>query len=110
MLLDDSRWKGQIFVGGAWVPGAGGVADVVEPATGATLAQSGLAGPADVETAAVNASEAQRDWAALPHPARAAVLRKAGRALDRACGGDQLVEHPRSRRYRRHGGLRRTRR
>jgi benzaldehyde dehydrogenase (NAD) len=78
VILDDSRWKGQIFVGGAWVPGAGGVADVIEPATGAALGQSGLAGPADVATAAVSASEAQREWAALPHPARAAVLRKAG--------------------------------
>ena len=70
MILDDSRWKGQIYVGGAWVPGAGGVADVIEPATGAALAQSGVAGPADVATAAVSASEAQREWAALPHPAR----------------------------------------
>jgi benzaldehyde dehydrogenase (NAD) len=78
VLLDDSRWKGQIFVGGAWVPGEGGVADVIEPATGAALGQSGLAGPADVATAAASASEAQREWAALPHPARAAVLRKAG--------------------------------
>ncbi|HEY5049883.1 MAG TPA: aldehyde dehydrogenase family protein, partial [Acidothermaceae bacterium] len=78
MFLDDSRWKGQIFVGGSWVPGAGGVVDVIEPATGATLAQSGLAGPTDVAAAAISASEAQREWAALPHPARAAVLRKAG--------------------------------
>jgi len=78
VILDDSRWKGQIFVGGSWVPGAGGVVDVIEPATGATLAQSGLAGPTDVAAAAISASEAQREWAALPHPARAAVLRKAG--------------------------------
>jgi benzaldehyde dehydrogenase (NAD) len=78
VFLDDSSWKGQIFLGGKWVPGAGGVADVIEPATGAVLGQSGLAGPADVATAAVSAHEAQRGWAALPHPERAAVLRKAG--------------------------------
>ena len=45
VFLDDSRWNGQIFVGGAWVSGAGGVADVIEPATGAALAQSGCRGP-----------------------------------------------------------------
>ena len=78
MFLDDARWKGQIFVGGAWVPGAGGDADVIEPATGASLGRTGRAGVADVATAAISASEAQREWAALPHPARAAVLRKAG--------------------------------
>jgi len=78
VFLDDARWKGQIFVGGAWVPGAGGDADVIEPATGASLGRTGRAGAADVATAAISASEAQREWAALPHPARAAVLRKAG--------------------------------
>jgi benzaldehyde dehydrogenase (NAD) len=77
VFLDDSRWKGQIFVGGEWVSGGGGVADVIEPATGAVLGQSGLAAPSDVARAAANASEAQRGWAALPHPERAAVLRKA---------------------------------
>ena len=78
MFLDDARWKGQIFVGGAWVAGAGGVADVIAPATGAVLGQSGRASASDVDAAAISASEAQREWAALPHPARAAVLRKAG--------------------------------
>lgn len=38
----------------------------------------GLAGPKDVAEAAASAAAAQREWAALPHIARAAVLRRAG--------------------------------
>ncbi|GII23223.1 aldehyde dehydrogenase [Planosporangium mesophilum] len=38
----------------------------------------GLATPEDVAEAGVRAAEAQKEWAALPHTARAAVLRKAG--------------------------------
>jgi benzaldehyde dehydrogenase (NAD) len=37
-----------------------------------------MANAADVAKAAEVAASAQREWAALPHPARAAVLRKAG--------------------------------
>ncbi|TCJ00711.1 aldehyde dehydrogenase family protein [Aeromicrobium sp. IC_218] len=77
-FLDRAPWQGRIFVDGDWRPGAGGTVPVVEPATGAELAQAGLASPDDVRDAARSAHEAQRAWAALPHPARAAVLRRAG--------------------------------
>src|SRR3954447_1798133 len=76
-LLDQSRWNDQIFEGGAWRPGSGATTDVIEPATGDSLRQVTLATPDDVTRAAKVAAEAQREWAALPHPARAAVLRKA---------------------------------
>jgi benzaldehyde dehydrogenase (NAD) len=76
-LLDQSRWNDQIFEGGAWRPGSGAAADVIEPATGDSLGQVTLATPDDVTRAAQVAAGAQREWAALPHAARAAVLRKA---------------------------------
>jgi len=77
-LLDADAWVGKIFVGGTWVEGGAGSAPVLEPATGATLARHGLAGPDDVRDAAASAVTAQRAWAALPHTERAAVLRRAG--------------------------------
>jgi len=76
-LLDQSRWNDQIFDGGAWRAGSGATSEVIEPATGDSLGQVTLATPEDVARAAQTAADAQREWAALPHPARAAVLRKA---------------------------------
>ncbi|GAA0548126.1 benzaldehyde dehydrogenase [Paractinoplanes ferrugineus] len=77
-LLDSVDWQGKIFKNGDWVRGDGGDYPVVEPATGAELGRMGRATPADVADAAAHAVRAQKEWAALPHPARAAVLRRAG--------------------------------
>jgi benzaldehyde dehydrogenase (NAD) len=76
-LLDQSRWTDLIFADGGWRPGSGATVDVVEPATGNALAQVSLATPDDVARAAEAAAAAQREWAATPHPERAAVLRRA---------------------------------
>ncbi len=77
-LLDGIDWQGKIFKGGEWVAGHGGDYPVVEPATGAELGRMGQATAADVAEAGQAAVAAQKEWAALPHTARAAVLRKAG--------------------------------
>nr|WP_231618656.1 benzaldehyde dehydrogenase [Nonomuraea sp. SBT364] len=71
-------WQGKIFKAGGWTAGGAGDYAVVEPATGGELGRMGLASPADVAEAARTAAGAQREWAALPHTARAAVLRRAG--------------------------------
>jgi hypothetical protein len=76
-LLDNSHWTGSILLED-WAVGAGGTYPVVEPATGATLTDLGLAAPGDVARATATAARAQRGWAALPHTERAAVLRRAG--------------------------------
>src|SRR3954463_11561821 len=76
-LLDKNRWQDLIFEGDSWRPGSGAATDVIEPATGESLGQINLATPDDVSRAAKVAAEAQREWAARPHSARAAVLRKA---------------------------------
>src|SRR3954449_3719278 len=77
-LLDGVAWEGKVFKGGAWTDGRGGTYPVVEPATGDELGTMGLADAEDVAEAAASAAEAQKEWAALPHTARAAVLRRAG--------------------------------
>ena len=77
-LLDTEVFAGRIFLDGEWVPGGGGETASVEPATGETLTVVGIADAADVARAAEGAAKAQKEWAALPHPARAAVLRRAG--------------------------------
>jgi benzaldehyde dehydrogenase (NAD) len=76
-LLDESRWRGTVYLDG-WTKGSGGEAPVIEPATGTQLGVTGLAGPDDVAIAARAGAAAQRAWAALPYPERAAVLRRAG--------------------------------
>lgn len=76
MFLDQQAWTGRVYVGGTWV-GTAHQAPVTEPATGAEIGRIGIASPDDVDTAARGAAAAQRDWARLPHTARAAVLRRA---------------------------------
>ena len=78
LLLDPTVFAGKIFIDGEWVAGGGGEIPSLEPATGETLAMVGIAGAADVARAAEGAARAQKEWAALAHPARAAVLRRAG--------------------------------
>ncbi|MEV1290349.1 benzaldehyde dehydrogenase [Micromonospora sp. NPDC049679] len=77
MLLDETAWRGKLFRTG-WATGGGGERAVIEPATGKELGRIGMAAPADVTEAARDAARAQREWAALPPTARAAVLRRAG--------------------------------
>jgi len=77
-LLDGIDWQGKIFKTGEWVPGRGGDYPVVEPATGAELGRMGQATPDDVAEAGQAAIAAQKEWAAMPHTARSAVLRRAG--------------------------------
>ena len=77
-LLEGLVWEGKIFKNGAWTDGGGGTYAVVEPATGGELGTMGQADAADVAEAAASATEAQKEWASLPHTARAAVLRRAG--------------------------------
>ena len=78
MFLDESTWTDRIYIDGEWVPGSGGAFEVIEPATGARLGSIGRADATDLARAAEGAARAQREWAATPHPQRAAVLRRAG--------------------------------
>ena len=68
-LMDESAWRGKVFLGG-WSPGGGGDIAVTEPATGAEIGRVGLASAADVARAAQVAAAAQVSWAARPHTER----------------------------------------
>ncbi len=70
-------WHGKIFTG-SWTDGAADAYDVIEAATGETLARLGAADGGDVRAAATRAAAAQRDWARRTPAERAAVLRRAG--------------------------------
>ncbi len=81
-FLDPEAWTGRIYIDGEWVTGGGGTLPVVEPATGEQLGTIGIASADDVARAAAGAALAQKAWAATPHPARAAVLRKAAALME----------------------------
>ena len=76
-LLTSDIWSGRIFSDG-WRESLSGTHEVHEPATERALGSVGRAGPSDVAQAASTAAKAQPEWAALPFPERAAILRRAG--------------------------------
>jgi benzaldehyde dehydrogenase (NAD) len=80
-FLIEKIWEGRIF-GAEWRNATGGSLDVLEPATGNKITNVGNASAADVRKAAAEARAAQPGWAATPCEERAAILRKAARALE----------------------------
>ncbi|ATU94327.1 aldehyde dehydrogenase family protein [Phyllobacterium zundukense] len=58
------------------------VADVIEPATGKKLGRIGMAGPAEIASAAAKARLAQPVWAAVSYERRAEILRTADRVAE----------------------------
>ena len=80
MLLDESIWRGRIYADG-WRETTERTR-VIEPATGDTLGEIGVAGGEDIDRAVVTAAKAQIGWAALPPAARSAVLIAAARLLE----------------------------
>jgi benzaldehyde dehydrogenase (NAD) len=88
-FLLDTTWQGKIFDGG-WTAAQGGSQPIIEPATGATLGQTGKANGADVARAAASARAAQRAWAASDYKERAAIFRSAAILLER--NHDELAE------------------
>jgi benzaldehyde dehydrogenase (NAD) len=80
-LLDGAVWSSKIFSNG-WKPAEGGTLQTLEPATGEVLAEVGLANKGDVAAAAVEARNAQPEWAAKTGPERAALMRRAARILE----------------------------
>ncbi len=80
-LMIESKWQGRVF-GAEWRSAEGGSLDVLEPSTGAIITRVGNATAADIRRAAAEARAAQPGWAATPYEQRAAILRKAARALE----------------------------
>jgi benzaldehyde dehydrogenase (NAD) len=80
-LLSTNEWVGKALCGG-WKNLRGGSIDVVEPATGHTLSRVGKANAQDIRNACALARQSQKDWAAMPYQARAAIFRKAAQLLE----------------------------
>src|ERR1700728_2067073 len=81
-MLEAVDWSGRIFTG-SWTPAqGGGTLTSIEPATGQTLAEVGLAGKDDVAASAKQARAAQPAWAATPGHERAALIRNVARVLE----------------------------
>jgi benzaldehyde dehydrogenase (NAD) len=81
-LLDPATWSGQIYSDG-WRESLGGSRPVIEPATGESIGEVGIANPGDIEQAAALAAKAQPEWAAMAFQERAAIMRRAGELLER---------------------------
>jgi benzaldehyde dehydrogenase (NAD) len=80
-LLSEQSWTGKLSSDG-WVD-APETIETLEPATGDLLGTAGAGNAASVATAATSAARAQREWAATPISARAAIVRRAGELLER---------------------------
>jgi acyl-CoA reductase-like NAD-dependent aldehyde dehydrogenase len=67
--------SGLHFIGGGYVPARGGKSfAVVNPATGAEVAQAAEGDAADVDAAVRNAAQAQKEWAKVPARKRGALV------------------------------------
>ncbi|MFF1443094.1 aldehyde dehydrogenase family protein [Streptomyces sp. NPDC058295] len=73
-------WAGKIYSGG-WRDSEGGTQQVIEPATGRTLAEVGVASPADVARAGARAAHAAGGWAAATPSRRIEILLRVSAAL-----------------------------
>ena len=80
-LLSTNEWVGKALCGG-WKNLRGGSIDVVEPATGHTLSRVAKANAQDMRNACALARQSQKEWAAMPYQARAAIFRKAAQLLE----------------------------
>ncbi|KRV50459.1 benzaldehyde dehydrogenase [Wenjunlia vitaminophila] len=80
-FLNAQPWQGAVYIDGAWTPASGGAVDVLEKATGATLAVAGLADAADVARATASAAAAQPEWAATAAERRREVFLRAADVL-----------------------------
>jgi benzaldehyde dehydrogenase (NAD) len=73
-----TSWQGKYFSAG-WKNGE--PTDVIEPATGAIIGSYGSAGASDLDAVVAKAVQAQKVWAAMVYPEKAAIFRRIGDLL-----------------------------
>lgn len=88
-LLPNELWNEHLF-NGTWVSGPRPPSTVIEPATGASLGQIGMADAETIAQSSQIARAAQLDWFALPYDERSQVLRKAAQAAEQHF--DEIVQ------------------
>jgi aldehyde dehydrogenase (NAD+) len=64
------------FIGGKWITGSAGSADVIDPATGVAIGRVSMAGADNVNAAVEAAHQAFAGWSGLDVQVRAALLQK----------------------------------
>ncbi|MFI5783683.1 aldehyde dehydrogenase family protein [Nocardia sp. NPDC051570] len=79
-LVNTNELPGKIYSDG-WRICSGGTVEVLEPATGTTLATVGVASSDDVRAAAARAHHAQRSWRSVPALERSELFRRAATLL-----------------------------
>lgn len=75
-----------LFIGGRWEAAAGGVFDVVDPATGNVIVQVADGSPQDAIRALDAAVAAQAEWAATAPRVRGEILRRAWELVQERAG------------------------
>lgn len=80
-LIDGDAFGGRVFDNGQWRAAHGGTRSVLEPATGAEFASTGVANAQDMHEAIGRAHAAQAAWAATGARERAAVMLRAAQIL-----------------------------
>src|SRR5689334_552816 len=73
-FLDSALWEDRALHGGKTT--------IVEPATGQSLGNTGVADAQDIAEASAKAQAAQKEWGTTNFEVRAAVLRKAGMLIE----------------------------
>ena len=84
-----SELSGKLFIGGAWVNGAGGRIPVENPATGDVVGEIAASTVDEVNSAVAAARAAFRPWADLPPRLRAAALKRLGTLI--AADADRMA-------------------
>jgi benzaldehyde dehydrogenase (NAD) len=88
-FLDPEVWNAKIYTD-QWVEGSEKPIDIIEPATGQSLGQTGMASAEDIFAAAKRSAVVQKEWAAKRPEERAAVLRRAGDIFEKHAEEFQL--------------------
>jgi aminobutyraldehyde dehydrogenase len=82
----------KLLINGALVEGEGRPESILDPATGAEIAQVAEASPAQVDSAVAAAEAAFGSWSQLPPKDRAALLLKVAERLDSGAGAYAALE------------------
>ena len=82
-LIEPAEWDGKIWSSG-WRKAGGGVTDVLDKSSGASLGRVGVANAGDVADACSRALAASAAWAATPAADRAAIMLRAADMLEAA--------------------------
>jgi benzaldehyde dehydrogenase (NAD) len=92
MQKQDHPWSGALYMDGRFrPPTGGGTLDIRDKSSDEVFAVAGSAEVSDVDSAVRSAVAAQRSWAATTYAERAAILRRAARALERSTEFRELI-------------------